>query len=291
MTKLLLLGARGQLGSAIQKIGVADGVEVVGLTRQEFDADSDDVMEVLPEYGDATHLVNCIAYHKVDQCEDDFEQSMQINADLVMQLAKYCSIRAMTLIHVSTDYVFDGSRREAYSEVDLPAPVNVYGVSKRAGELLAQAYCPKHYVVRVSSLFGQAASANAAPNFVEKMIQAAREERPLRVIDDQIMSPTFTEDAARAILFLAKSASAEPGIYHACNRGETSWHDFAKEIFRMTGLSNRLTPVRYTEFHTHARRPQFCSMATDKISAAGFAVRSWQEGLRDYLNLRGFSPV
>ncbi len=289
--RILLLGANGQLGRAVKKVAKASGVEVVGLTRNEFDADTDDVLEVLSEYDEITHLVNCIAYHKVDQCEDNFEQSMQINAELVMNLAKFCAGRQIALVHISTDYVFDGLKQEPYTEEDLRGPLNVYGVSKCAGELLASAYCPQHFIVRVSSLFGDASASAPSVNFVEKMIVAAREERPLRVIDDQIMSPTFTEDAARAILFLVTSESAASGIYHACNEGETSWHDFAQEIFSQTGLTNRLTPVRYTEFHTHAPRPQFCSMSIEKLKGIGFAARPWQEGLRDYLNSRGFPGV
>ncbi len=286
MTKILLLGANGQLGTAIAKVASSSKLEVVGLTRGEFDADTDIAAEVLSGYEGITHLINCTAYHKVDLCEDNFGQSMRINAELVMDLAKFCAVRRIVLMHISTDYVFNGFDREPYVETDLPGPLNVYGVSKCAGEYLARAYCQRHYIVRVSSLFGNVSRSSPDVNFVEKMIRAAEEGRPLRVIDDQIMSPTYTEDAARALLFLATTDSAEFGTYHACGEGETTWYDFAREIFTQTGMSNRLTPVKYTEFHTRARRPQFCSMSTEKLRRAGFTVRRWQDGLRDYLQSR-----
>ncbi|MEW6412441.1 MAG: dTDP-4-dehydrorhamnose reductase [Candidatus Zixiibacteriota bacterium] len=287
MKDVLLVGANGQLGLAIQQVLGRNGLGVTPLTRREFDADHDDAAVALAEYREHRYLINCIAYHKVDLCEDNFDRSFKINGQLVMKLAHFCSNHNITLMHISTDYVFDGRKPEAYVETDRPSPINVYGASKLAGEILTAAYAGKYFVFRVSSLFGYKKTTDPNVNFVEKMIHAAREKRPLKVIDNQIMSPTYTVDAAAAIGSVIKQGVTDYGIYHACNSGECSWYEFARTIFELTGLDNDLAPVSYDQFHTHAPRPQFCSMNNAKL--AGFhKMRQWREALADYLRVSGY---
>ncbi|UCD63277.1 MAG: dTDP-4-dehydrorhamnose reductase [Candidatus Zixiibacteriota bacterium] len=286
-SKVLVLGAGGQLGTAITKICGNGGPAVTPLRRSDFDADRHEPAEMLAAYADHDYLVNCIAYHKVDRCEDNFAESFRINGELVMKLARFCAGHDLTFMHISTDYVFDGVKKEPYREDDLPAPLNVYGASKLAGEMLAAAYCPKHFVLRVSSLFGEREIRPAEVNFVEKMVRAARENRPLRVIDNQVMSPTFTDDVARVIRFLVEDDVSGYGLYHACNGGECTWFEFAQKIFELTGLENDLTPVSYAEFHSYAQRPQFCSMDNSRLGRL-YPMRPWAQALEDYLQTRGY---
>lgn len=287
MKKVLLLGSGGQLGTAIKKIFAAGDIAVTPFTRAEFDADRDGPAERLTDLADYDYLVNCIAFHKVDRCEDDFKQSFKINGQLVLALSHLCRASDVCLVHISTDYVFDGSKKQPYREDDLPSPLNVYGASKLAGETFVRAHCPKHFVLRISSLFGDKPQRVAEVNFVEKMIQAARENRPLKVIDNQIMSPTYTEDVAGAIMTIIESGSEDYGLYHACNSGDCSWYDYARTIFRLTGLTNELTPISYSEYHSRARRPQYCSMDNAKLANI-HRMRPWTEALEDYLKQKGY---
>ncbi len=287
MKDVLLLGANGQLGRAIQTIFQQDKLSVTPITRSEFDADTSDPFVGLDAHREHRYLINCIAYHKVDQCEDNFVQSFKINANLVMSLARFCAQNDMTFVHISTDYVFSGFKREPYVETDLPSPLNVYGASKLAGESLAAAYADRYFILRVSSLFGHKETPDPGVNFVEKMVQAAREGRPLKVIDNQVMSPTYTLDVAAALSSIIKQGVRDYGVYHACNSGECSWYEYAKTIFELTGLSNDLTPISYDEYHAKARRPQFCSMDNSKL-AGFYKMRAWSEALADYLKARGY---
>ncbi|UCE23937.1 MAG: dTDP-4-dehydrorhamnose reductase [Candidatus Zixiibacteriota bacterium] len=287
MKKVLLLGAAGQLGTGIRKVFAETPIEVTSLTRTEFDADIDTVEPTLEKYVGSDYVINCIAFHKVDQCEKSPWQSFKINAELLLDLSQYCDRHDITLIHLSTDYVFDGKKQDAYVETDLPGPLNVYGTSKLAGEMIVKAYAPKHFVLRVSSMFGDTAGDDPNVNFVEKMIDAARRGKELRVIDDQIMSPTHTEDVARLMGAIVENEVTDYGLYHACNSGECSWFEFAETIFELTGLQARISPITYTEFHAAATRPQYCSMDNSKASGI-LQIKPWQEALRDYLRIKGY---
>lgn len=287
MMKVVLLGSNGQLGTALKQTLKDPKITLMPLTRADIDADHDHPPDKLQPYADYDYLINCIAYHKVDQCEKNVDQSFAINGRLVLQLARFCAENDLTMIHISTDYVFDGRRRAAYTEDDLPSPLNVYGTSKLAGEAFVRAYAPRHFVLRVSSLFGQSADTGPGVNFVEKMVQAAREQQPLNVIDNQIMSPTYTVDAAMAIRGLIESGETAYGLYHGCNSGECSWFEFAQKIFDLTGLKADLTPASYDEFHTGATRPQFCSMDNTKLQRF-VSMRPWPEALEEYLARKGY---
>jgi len=287
MKKILLLGANGQLGTDVVKIFQNSPLSLTGLTRHEFDADYEDPFVKLAPFKNYDYLINCIAYHKTDQCEKNFEKSFKINGNLVWRLAKFCSRHNLIFVHISTDYVFDGYKKEPYNENDLPSPLNVYGASKLVGESLVKAYSDKYFVFRVSSLFGSKVSDDANINFVEKMVRAAKEGRTLKVIDDQIMSPTHTLDVARALRFMIENDISDYGIYHCCNGGECSWYEFANKIFDLTGLENKLTPISYREFHSTVKRPQYCSMDNSKLSKY-YKMPLWTEALEEYLKIKGY---
>ena len=282
--RVLLLGAAGLLGTAIKKIFLSQNIEVTGLTRAEFDA-SHDKVDKLDQYGEHEYLINCIAFHKVDQCEHEISSAFDLNCRFVHDLALYCSEHVSTLIHVSTDYVFDGSKPGPYSETDMAEPLNVYGISKLAGEKAALAYSRRSFVLRVSSLFGHRSTMNQPPHFVDKILSQASKGTLIKVIDDQIMSPTFTDDVARAMEAIIKNRMSDYGLYHCSNSGECSWFEFAEEILRQAELEAEIHPVSVKEFHSSVRRPQFCSLNNDRINAL-YKMRHWTEALSLYMKNR-----
>ena len=287
MEKVIVLGASGQLGQDIQTETASDSIEIIPITRKEFDADIMDASEAVKQFPQADYLINCIAYHKVDECEDNPEKSFKINAQLVKQLAEFSQEQGMTFIHFSTDYVFDGYDKKPYIEQDYPGPLNIYGNSKLAGEMAVKAYAEKYFIFRISALFGAKGISSWNVNFVEKMINAAQKKMPLKVIDNQFTSPTYTKDVALMLRHIIENKIDSNGLYHAVNSGECSWFQFAKKIFDICTINTDIEPVSYNQFHTHAKRPQYCSLDNSKLGSI-FKMRNWEDALEDYLKLKGY---
>jgi len=195
-----------------------------------------------------------------------------------------------TTIFISTDYVFDGSKSEPYTEDDAPNPINTYGISKLAGELYTKQN-PKHYIIRVASLFGVAGASGKSGNFIETMIAKAKRNEPINVVDDMWMSPTYTKDAAAAIKRIIE-AKLPFGIYHVTNQGYCTWFQFAQEIFKMTKLKPTLTPIKTSQLPMKAKRPQFSALKSIRLPKYGIKMRNWREALYDYLVEKGhISPT
>ena len=287
MKKVLLLGAAGQLGTDIVRFTSSDNIEIIGSVRKDFDAEIDEVDIALAAYKDCDYLINCIAYHKVDQCEDNSQKAYSINADFVRKLSVFTAQNNITLIHISTDYVFAGLTNKPHKEVDDTSPLNIYGDSKLIGEKLIKAYARKYFIFRVSSLFGSKETDDPNSNFVEKMIHAAKNRTKLKVIDNQIISPTHTKDVALAFQKFIESGYNDYGTYHCCNSGTCSWYQFVKKIFDLSRLTTDLTPVSYDSFHTHAKRPQYCAMDNSKLSKI-YKMKNWEKALEEYLELKGY---
>lgn len=289
MKKVLLLGSNGQLGSDIQKIfGEEKNIETIPVTRKQIDVENLDLIHVfLEKHNDAHYLINCISYHKTDEVEDFPQKAFTINAIAVRELAKFCNKYGTVFIHISTDYVFDGTKNAPYYETDCPAPLNVYGNSKLAGEYFVQSYHDKYFILRVSSLFGFAGSSGKGGNFVETMIRLAKEGKTLSVVHDQIMSPTHTLDIARAIRTLVQHDISDYGIYHCSGEGQCSWFEFAKEIFRQTGLNPKLFPISAEEYKTKAKRPKYSVLSNEKLNRF-YKMKDWKEALTEYLVLKGY---
>lgn len=283
MNKVILLGASGQLGQETARQLLKKNYELTRIDHDQFEAATD--FDKLDQFQDADIIINCIAFHDVNRCETEFTRSMKINGEFVKQLALFCDKHNITLIHISTDYVFDGKKKTPYTETDLPAPLNAYGVSKLAGEMLVKAYCRKHYILRVAGLFGVKENDVDTNNFVEKMIRAAHEKQSIKVIEDQIMSPTYTKDIARAMIALIEQ-KAEFGLYHGVNSGSVSWYDFALKIFQLTGHKADISPITYNEYHSIARRPQYCSLDNSKIMTY-YEMPSWTDAMAGYLREKG----
>lgn len=282
--KILIIGANGQLGSDLVQ---ASGDELVPLTHREVDiCEPVGVRETLRRHRPEV-VINTAAYHKVDECEINVERSFAVNVYGVRNLALACKEVGCALLHMSTDYVFgaDISRRTPYAETDLPGPINVYGISKLAGEYLVRYILDRYWIVRTSGLYGVAGSSGKGGNFIELMLRLAREGRDIKVVDDQTLSPTCTADLARKIVELVHTE--HHGLYHVTNAGECTWYQFACKIFELTGLSPNVTPTTTAAFGAVASRPAYSVLENAALDALGMDdLRPWQEALAKYLQSR-----
>ena len=289
--KLLLLGPKGQLGSDIARAARARAGEfcVAGLGRDAVDVtETERLGEVLDERAfDA--LINCTSYHRTDEAEGRADLAIAVNAHAVQAMAAACARRGARFLHISTDYVFGGyPAGRPLVEEDPVAPVNVYGMSKAYGEILARLCHRDTLILRVASLFGVAGASGKGGNFVETMIRAGRERGALRVVSDQFMSPTASADVADMALALL-AAESPPGVYHAVNSGQASWWEFATEILGRAGVAAQVTAIRAQDYPTAARRPACSVLDNAKISATIGAPAPWQDALHRYLHAAGHS--
>jgi dTDP-4-dehydrorhamnose reductase len=286
--KAILIGANGQLGTDICSVWPADGL--VPLTIDDLDVtDRTRVFEVIEEHKPDL-VLNTSAFHNVDVCELEPERAFAVNAIAVQHLADACVEHGAALLHMSTDYVFGGGAGRAYAETDAPDPVNVYGASKAAGEHIIRQRLDQHYIVRSSGLFGVAGAAGKGGNFVETMLRLAREGKPIKVVDDQVLSPTFTPDLAAKLLELVQTGLY--GTYHITGRGACSWYDFARAIFEECGLNPDVSPTTTASFGANALRPPYSVLSNDALARAGITMmRPWREALRDYLSRKGHVAV
>jgi dTDP-4-dehydrorhamnose reductase len=273
---ILVVGANGMLGRDMMAL---IGAAARGVDIDEIDITSlESVEKVLKELRPET-VINCAAYTDVDGCESNTETAMQVNGEGVAHLAMVSREIGARLVHVSTEYVFDGGKGSPYVEDDAPCPLGVYGESKLAGELNA-AFNPDHLIVRTQWLYGL-----HGKNFVETMLRLAAEKDQLAVVDDQIGSPTWTVDLAQAIMALLKTD--QRGIYHAANSGFCSWNDFAKAIFEESGLTITVNGMTTDELNRPARRPLYSTLDCGKLQHdSGFQPQPWRAALKSYLSLR-----
>ena len=285
MAKIVVLGSNGQLGSDLMQV-LACGNELIASTKVNLDASGDNVMLQLEAYATADYIINCIATTNVDGCEDNPQAAFVINSGFVVQLAQFCQTHDITLIHLSTDYVFDGMTKSPYTETEQPKPLNVYGLSKYAGEVAIKNYASKHFILRVSSLFGVAGASGKGGNFVTTMLRLANEKDSWTVIDDQLTCPTHTLDIARAIKALIEQKVTEYGVYNCVSSSSCSWFEFTQEILRQTGNNPaKVKPVSYHEYKFKALRPQYGIMAVAKLSKY-YVMPSYQAALSEYLKLK-----
>ena len=288
--KVLLLGPNGQLGRDIRKAHAnADApFDLFAVGRDRLDVSQPAAIAQVLADVQFDILVNCTGYHRTDEAEDNAALAVAVNAHAVAAMAKLCAHKRARLLHISTDYVFGGDveRRQALREDDPIAPVNVYGASKALGETLARLAHEDVVILRVASLFGVAGASGKGGNFVETMIRLGREGRTLRVVDDQIMSPTATADVAD-IAYRMLCQGCPSGPYHVVNSGTASWYGFATEIFRQTALEATVTPCASAEYPTRAQRPSFSALDNAKTVSAIDRLRPWQDALDAYLVAKG----
>ncbi len=284
--RTLLIGANGQLGTDVCAAWPA--ADLVPLTIDDVDVTGRErVFDIVARHKPDL-VFNTAAFHNVDVCEAEAAKAFAVNAVAVKHLADACAEHSAALMHMSTDYVFGGRAARPYTESDPPDAINVYGVSKAAGEQLIRATLPRHYIVRSSGLFGVAGAAGKGGNFVETMLRLARdvEGKTITVVDDQTLSPTFTPDLAAKLLQVA--ATGRFGTYHVTGAGQCSWYDFARAIFQECGLHPDLAPTTTAAFGAKAARPEYSVLANDALAAAGLSpLRPWREALHDYLQRKG----
>jgi dTDP-4-dehydrorhamnose reductase len=282
--RYLVIGANGQLG---RDLAPRLGGDVVEAGRDRADLTDVESLRRTLEETRPDVVLNCAAYNFVDRAESEPSTAFSVNALGVAALARLCGERNCVLVQFSTDYVFglDATRREPYRETDVPGPLSVYGISKLAGECFAQAYCPRHYVIRSCGLYGVWGSGGKGGNFVETMLKLGSQAAPVRVVTDEICAPTFTADLAAAAIGLLNVGP--PGLYHVTNSGQCSRFEFAAEIFRLAGMKVDLQPITSREFGARARRPAYAVLANSASERLGIPqLRSWRDALAAYLHER-----
>jgi len=281
--KILLIGANGQLGSDLVK--VLTGEDLVPLTHQDIEICDAEVTRAVIARHQPDVVINTAAYHRVDECETNVAKSFQVNTFGVRNLALACREAGATLVHMSTDYVFDGRKGTPYVETDLPNPINVYGVSKLAGEHLVCYLLDEYFVVRTSGLYGVAGSSGKGGNFVEGRLRQAREGKTIRMVNDQALSPTYTVDLARQIHRLIQTE--QYGLYHITSGGWCSWYDFTAKILELSGLETELIPQPTARSGAAARRPAYSVLENAALAHLGLdEMRPWEEALAAYLRER-----
>ena len=283
--KIMIIGAGGQLGSELVNMVQED--IVIPLTRHDLEmTDYRQVNDVISS-NTPDIVINTTAYHRVDDCEDNVEKAFSVNAFAVRTLSKICAEMNATLVHFSTDYVFGGEKRVPYMENDIPNPLSVYAASKLAGEYFTRNICRRHFVVRTCGLYGAKGISGKGGNFVEMMLRLAREQKPIKVVADQVVTPTFAKELAVSISKLIRTR--EYGLYHITNDGGCSWYEFAKAIFDLTGIRADLSPVTAEEFGAKARRPAYSVLENRNLRALGIDnMRPWKEALKEYLMEKGY---
>jgi len=285
--KVLVTGANGQLGTDLCK--VLQHFEVIPLAHKDIEiTDMDSVKQALNKYKPDI-IINTAAYVRVDDCEIEQDKAFLINALGARNVAVVVQELGAKLVHLSTDYVFGGDaqpRTTPYTEFDTPILLSVYGKSKLAGENFVRHLCQKHFIIRSSGLFGVAGASGKGGNFVETILRLARERSELRVVNDQVFSPTYTKDLAGKIAQLINTEYY--GIFHITNKGYCSWYQFATEILRLAGLKTPIIPVTSDEYPQKARRPRFSVLDNYHLRLLGMDdMRPWQEALRDYMICKG----
>lgn len=276
MKKILVTGSKGQLGNELQVAAKAfSQFELVFTDVDELDICNLTAIEQFVKNAGFDAIVNCAAYTAVDKAETDDDLCYKINRDAVQNLAQIAQYNGLKLIHVSTDYVFDGTQHTPYVETDRVCPVSVYGKSKLAGEELALKYCEQVAVIRTSWLYSAFGN-----NFVKTMIRLGQERESLNVIFDQVGTPTYAADLANAILQMLNAEVFVSGVYHFSNEGVCSWYDFAKKIHQLAGVSCKVSPIETKDYPTAAARPHYSVLNKSKIkSTYNIEIPHWEESL------------
>jgi len=283
--KVLLIGANGQLGTDMNRVFRDAGDTVFPFVHAQLDVCSESrVAEVLAETKPDV-VLNTAAYHRVEECEKKSDLAFQVNGTGAMNLAIACQRAGAILVHFSTDYVFGGyAKNSPYEETDRPAPLNVYGASKVLGEYLIPDYTDRYFILRVCGLYGVAGSSGKGGNFVETMLRKGSAGEVLRVVDDQLLTPTYTVDLAEAVRKVV--VTGKFGLYHLSSEGECSWYEFARHIFDFAGIQAKLSPVESSEFASPVKRPSYSVLSNAKARALGVSLPSWKDALRRYLKQR-----
>lgn len=281
--KILLIGGTGQLGSEI--LASWKGVhQIYAPDRAALDlANMAGVPKVIDDYKPDV-VINTAAFHNVPLCETEHESAFRINCAAVYELARCCRENESLFVTFSTDYVFDGRKGSAYYEDDCPAPLQVYGISRLAGEHAALSAWPeKTVIVRTCGLYGASGAKSKGGNFVDKRIDDSKSHESLEMSCEQIVSPTYVRDLSDALLPLVNRAEVAPGIYHLVNEGACSWAEFTQAIFDILGIRTKVIPVDRKGLSGSMRRPLYTALGNRRAKAAGIVLPDWRDALSRYL--------
>jgi dTDP-4-dehydrorhamnose reductase len=286
-SKILVTGANGQLGNEIRRLcRNFPGLEFIFTDVDMLDITNPDAVSVFMEASKPAIVVNCAAYTNVDGAEVDVKNVRKINSLAPQVLAAACAMQDAFLIHISTDYVFDGKANEPYNEEDETNPVSVYGNSKLEGEEKIKTVFDNYLIIRTSWMYSE-----FGHNFVRSIIALAKDRETLEIVNDQIGSPTYARDLANCIIdIIIKSIlnpkAYLPGIYHYANQGTCSWYDFAQEILNIYGINTcKLIPISTDQFPAVAKRPKYSVLDTTKVRESfGIGIPNWRDSLRECLS-------
>jgi dTDP-4-dehydrorhamnose reductase len=280
--KIAIIGANGQLGTDLRRTLAAE--TIVPLAHCDLDVSNSEQVDQILDSASPDVVINTAAFHKVEECEQQPGTSFAVNATGPRNLALACRRINAVLVHFSTDYVFDGGRRQPYTESDLPHPLNVYGISKLAGEGMVSFTWKRRFIIRTCGLYGVAGSRGKGGNFVETMLKKAGEGVPIHVVNDQVLTPTFTGDLATAVGQLIRTNAY--GLYHVSAESQCSWYEFARKIFELQNLKVDLRPVSTTEFPSPVQRPAYSVLSKQKLNNLGITMPPWEDGLSRYFAQR-----
>ncbi len=281
--RVVVVGRLGQLGSALMT-AFAD-LEPVGLDRRLLDIEAPSAVSAMLARHRPDLVINTAAFHDVEVCEARPDRAFAVNALAIDGLAAQCAVAGSALLHVSTDYVFDGTATRPYSETDAPNPISAYGISKYAGELSIRRHLAEAYVIRTSGLYGGRGSTSKGVTFIERILAQAAQGVPIRVVTDVTFSPSYTRHVAAAVRRIVDRQAY--GTYHVTNGGSCTWHEFAEDILRQARIEAPVSRVTSEAFPGMARRPAFSALAHDALDRLGIpAIPGWREGIRDYLSER-----
>lgn len=279
-----VIGANGQLGTDIVAAFERAGEKTAGLTHADLDISSLEWMrKILGSVGPSL-IVNTAAMHHVENCEKEPLRAYEVNALGARNLSIVARELDARLVHVSTDYVFDGSKKRPYVESDPAAPLNVYGNTKLAGEAFVRGTVEKYFIVRTSALYGRnPCRAKGGKNFVDLMLKLAGERDEIKVVDDEVVSPTYTAELAKQVVELSRTDHY--GLYHATAEGSCSWYEFARTIFEITNTEVNLKIAGPNEFPAKVPRPKYSVLENEGLKKLGLnSFAQWREGLQAYLS-------
>jgi len=289
--KVAIIGAKGQLGGDVVEKFAEAGDDVIPLTHSDIELENLDSVARALSSREPDVVVNTAALHQVERCEQRPGDAYAVNAIGARNLAMVTQGLRSVLIHVSTDYVFDGKKGAPYVEENVPLPLNVYGNSKLAGEYFVRTLNPRHFILRTSALYGKRPClGKGGLNFVDLMLKLARKRGHVRVVHDEVVSPTATSQVAKQIAALSRCDAY--GLYHATAEGECSWYEFAKEIFQLSNTDVHLEVATASEFPAKTPRPRYSVLENSALKNHRLNVfTSWQEGLCEYLGVAVHASV
>ena len=283
--KVGIIGANGQLGSDLVGAFLENGDNVFELNHDKIELENLESVEnvlfkVQPEI-----IVNTAAMHHLDKCEQDPIKSFMVNGIGLRNLALVSKKINSTLVQISTDYVFDGKKQKPYQEADSPAPLNVYGNTKLCGEYFLSSIMKNYFIVRTSGVYGKVPCRAKGQNFVELMLKLAREKSEVRVVDNEVLTPTYTVSLAKQIVKL--TSTKHFGLFHATSQGQCSWYEFAEKIFQITKTKIKLSKADPSEFPAKTTRPNYSVLQNHNLQTLNMDLMpSWEDALHEYIDIK-----